>query len=275
MRTLAPTMICEDNLSIAWGRALLHVLAEPHDAAPLAVSISLATGEPEEVQSIRQAVDAALLREKKVSVPENAAMIFPSRTWKRCERLGRDAFYSEYLEQVLPRIKARMGASFHGTYFERMIRYIGFAKDKRREVNQLKHIIELWEKAKAKNRRPRSSALQVACFDPARDHNFAPVWGFPCLQQVSFAYDKAGGDVAVSAYYPCQYIFDRGYGNYLGLCDLGRFMAEAIGTRCMRVNCHVAAPLLGDVTKAAMRDVRRCVEDCMHELTGANVAGKP
>jgi thymidylate synthase len=102
--------------------------------------------------------------------------------------------------------------------------------------------------------RPRLSALQVSCFDPPKDHTGQPVRGFPCLQQVSFAYDNSGG-LAVSAYYPSQYIFDRGYGNYLGLCHLGQFMASEMGLQLVRLNCYVNSPLRGDTPKRALGDL--------------------
>jgi hypothetical protein len=101
--------------------------------------------------------------------------------------------------------------------------------------------------------------LQAACFDPVKDHTGQKLRGFPCLQQVSLSYDDEGG-LAVEAYYPTQYIFDRGYGNYLGLARLGRFMAHEMGLCLMRLNCFVAHPELGgDVTKEELRPLEAVV----------------
>ena len=265
MRTLAPTTICECNLTKAWGRAFQHAFASPHDAGPMTVSFGLsAAGEPQEDPAVRLAVDQALKaqRKAKVSVQENAAMLFPLRTWQCCQSQGRAAFYEHYRTQVFPRIKARMKGKCYGTYFERMIQYDD-------GVNQLEHIIEFWERCRKKNRRPRPSALLAACFDPHRDHTFEPLRGFPCLQQVSFSYDCVGKGLAISAFYPCQYVFDRGYGNYLGLSHLGKFIADALQLKLVRVNCFVAAPLLGDVTKASVSAVCSSVEKNLTESTVA------
>ncbi len=95
--------------------------------------------------------------------------------------------------------------------------------------------------------------MQLSCFDPAKDHTGQPVRGFPCLQQVGLSHD---GDkrIAVHAFYPTQYIFDRGYGNYLGLCHLGSYIAHQTGLQFARLNCYIGEPHLGDVNK---RDLAR------------------
>lgn len=261
MRTLAPITISESTLTKAWGRAFQHVFQNPHDAGPMAVSFGLSdAGEPQEDPAVRRTVDQALRsqRKVKVSVQENAAMLFPQRTWQLYQEQGRAAFYKHYITDIFPRIKSLTKRKFYGTYFERMIRYAD-------GVNQLEHIIEFWKRCRKTNRRPRPSSLLAACFDPHRDHTFEPLRGFPCLQQVSFAYDQNGKGLAISAFYPCQYVFDRGYGNYLGLSHLGKFMADALQLRLVRVNCFVAAPLLGDVTKSSVASVCSCVKQCLEE----------
>lgn len=78
---------------------------------------------------------------------------------------------------------------------------------------------------------------------------------------MSFAYNRTGKGLAVSAYYPSQYVFDRGYGNYLGLAHLGMFVADALQLNLLRVNCFVAAPLLsGGATKTSLSSLVRSVE---------------
>lgn len=94
--------------------------------------------------------------------------------------------------------------------------------------------------------------MQVSIYDPPRDHNGSGQGGFPCLQQISFGWNDRGG-LVVSAYYPTEWIFNRGYGNYLGLCQLGAFMAHEMQLRLERVNVFVALPERGGVPKAALR----------------------
>ncbi len=98
--------------------------------------------------------------------------------------------------------------------------------------------------------------------------------GFPCLQQVSFGYDDEGG-LSISAYYPTQYIYDRAYGNYLGLCQLGAFMARSLGLSLSRFNCFIVHPELGDTTKEEVKDVADIVRNHLEarEESGNNADG--
>ena len=255
MLTDAPRIIDEANLSLAWGRALLFVLEQSsHNLVPLVISIrDITDNVPQETASIRKALDGNLKLHDKCSCDVTAFTIFPQRLWAQRTFPDRQAFYAMYLECVLPRLKARDHKNSHGTYFERMISYRGSKKkddDYLPEAkNQLEHIIAIWHRDKANGRRPRHSALQIACFDPVKDHTGGALLGFPCLQQVSFSYDEEG-NLAVNAYYPTQYIFDRAYGNYLGLSHLGRFMACEIGLKLTRINCFIGQPSLGnDISK--------------------------
>jgi hypothetical protein len=46
-----------------------------------------------------------------------------------------------------------------------------------------------------------------------------------------------GDGLCVTGFYPMQYLFERAYGNYLGLCRLGRFMAAQIDLPFARMVC--------------------------------------
>lgn len=123
-------------------------------------------------------------------------------------------------------------------------------------VDQLAKILDFWNSTET----PRRSALQAACFDPQRDHHLKARSGFPCLQQVSFSHDSSGG-LAITGYYPSECILDRGYGNYLGLCHLGRYMAHNMGLRLARMNCIVSHPLLsGSARKTPLRALAELVQ---------------
>lgn len=189
------------------------------------------------------------------SIKVSASTIFPFEDWRRQGSPECRAFSDWYLMEFLPRIKARDSRNGTGTYFERMVCFRGLRRKNsiytERTCNQLDFIIDIWKKAAAKRRRPRQSALQVGCFDPAKDHTGQPVRGFPCLQQVGFGYDDDNG-LSVNAFYPTQFIFDRAYGNYLGLFNLGTFMAEQLGLRMNRLNCFIARPELGSIPKGKL-----------------------
>ena len=248
--------ICEENLSHAWAKALLHVVQAGHRAhLPLMISIGGFVGnEPIEDPVIRKALDTALRanREGASTVSETAMLIFPFDFWKLTRRPDIDAFTGLYMQKYLPRLRARNRLNARGTYFQRMVSYQGVKCNGGKIVieptNQLKHIIEIWKRDRKNGRRPRRSALQVSCFDPPKDHNGSALSVFPCLQQVSFGYyEDNHRSLAVNAYYPTQYVFDRAYGNYLGLCHLGHFMARELDLDLVRFNCFVGCPELGRV----------------------------
>lgn len=270
MSTKLPKLICEDNLSYAWGRAFLNVFDRSSShLCPLNISITGFTdGVPAEVLELRQALDSSLANEDKFSCAISAATIFPFRQWRHVTSFPRDKLYRWYMGALLPRLKKRCPANQYGTYFERMIAFQGVKKKNGKEivepVNQLEHIISDWTKKRSHPKRPRQSALQVVCFDPAKDHTGQSVRGFPCLQQVSFAYDDNGG-MAVNAFYPTQYIYDRAYGNYLGLCQLGGFMAHAMGLTLVRFSCFIGHPELGGVRKCDVRALADTVRQMLPE----------
>lgn len=262
MRTNPPVIISETNLSWAWAKAFLHVMAPGgDDSAPLVISLGgFENSVPVEDHRLRQAVDVTLQHHGGVSIEDNAFMIFPHRVWRRGAQ-DRHWLFARY-ERMLPKIKALNAKNCYGTYFGRMVGFAGAKGDVLHTVNQLDHILAVWERDQAKGHRPRLSALQVSCLDPAKDHTGQPVRGFPCLQQVSFAYDDAGG-LAVSAYYPSQYVFDRGYGNYLGLCHLGQFMAHEMKLKLVRLNCYVNSPVHGDAAKKALGALKSAAEQAV------------
>ncbi len=254
-----PVLIESANLSAAWGRTMLHAWKQSGTAsAPMVLSVSrFVPSLPPEDQEIRNAVDQELLRCGKVSVRISGMTIFPYDTW--CRR-GRPPCreYSDFCTQkLLPRMKAQDRRNQKGTYFERIMAYTGINSKGARRVDQLSTVVDLIRNG---NRWPRHSALQIACFDPAKDHTGQPVRGFPCLQQIGIAREGERG-IALNVYYPTQYIFDRGYGNYLGLCHLGAFIAHETGREFVRLTCFVGQPQRGTVTKSALRGLIHLLEE--------------
>ena len=77
--------------------------------------------------------------------------------------------------------------------------------------------------------------LQIGVFNPTLDHSAAAQLGFPCLQHVTFA--PLDGGLCVNAFYASQYIVERAYGNYVGICRLGQFAAHELGFKLLRMTC--------------------------------------
>jgi hypothetical protein len=268
MSTEAPIIIERSNLSHAWADAFLSV-ARPgqRNTKPLLITIGgFVPPLPPENEDFRRTLDDRLIVLGKNPSEISAMVIFPYKIWVRRRRPNCKEFSSICVERLLPRLKKLDRRNQNGTYFERMMAYTGVQRNGARIVNQLQFVIDLLRR----NRRPRESALQIACFDPAKDHTGQPVRGFPCLQQVGLAYDNHG-NLALNAFYPTQYIFDRAYGNYLGLCHLGHFLAHETGLKFARLTCLIGKPELGDVNKSELTAIVRVATSLIENVASNNI----
>jgi hypothetical protein len=235
-------MISDSNLSRAWSRLLLTVLGGAGtEVSPLILSVS---GFDETVivpedPAVRQAVDELLKRKGRLTVEDVAFTIFPQRLWEM-SRGDRTRLFTLY-RATFPRWQAmNRKANGRGLYFERMIMYGRGPCD----GNQLEWILSQYGSRAG----VRRSMLQATTFDPGRDHVASAQLGFPCLQQVSFEPTAAG--LVVNAFYATQQIFDKAYGNYLGLAQLGAFMAHEMDMPLARVNVMVGVAKLERITKS-------------------------
>ena len=238
----APTVIDDNNLSGAWARLLLRVLGGAGtEVAPLILSLT-GFGENDTVpedMAIRQALDRLLKRKGKFVVEDVAFTIFPQRLWQM-SRGDRGRLFARY-RATFPRWQAmNRKANGRGLYFERMVMYGRGPCD----GNQLEWILSQFNSRAG----VRRSMLQATTFDPGRDHVASAQLGFPCLQQVSFEPTSAG--LVTNAFYATQQIFDKAYGNYLGLAQLGAFMAHEMGMPLARLNVMVGVAKLERITKS-------------------------
>ena len=249
----------EDDLSVAWAKAFFRVVDEG-EISPLTVVIrDFSDGEPREVAPIRRLLDDALGADANgLSCNEIANTIFPKSLWN--PKADRQRLYDRY-RRVMPRV-LRDRRNRYGVYFQRMIAY---DQDPAYQggVNQLEKIIQTWHGG---NR--RRSAFQVAIFDPRKDNYNQPLRGFPCLQQVAFAQQGSDG-LSVTGFYATQYIFERAYGNYLGLCRLGRFMAQEMGRQLTQVSCVSSPATAGPKTKGYLRELARGIQGILDQLEEA------
>lgn len=130
-----------------------------------------------------------------------------------------------------------------GLYFERLTMFPGAQCN----GNQLEFIIQQY----ARRDGVRDSMLQASLFDPARDHSGSAQLGFPCLQHVSFVPTKDG--MVTNAFYATQQLFNKAYGNYLGLAQLGRFVAKECGMKPARLNVYIGVAKLEKIAKTDPR----------------------
>lgn len=245
MKTLVappPLVIDDTNLSRAWARLLLQVLdGAGTKVAPLVLSLSGFREDSSAVEdpAVRQALDCLLKQKGRLVVDDVAFTIFPQRLWEM-SRGDRNRFFALY-GATFPRWQAmNRKANGRGLYFERLVMYGRGPCD----GNQLEWILSQFNSRTG----VRRSMLQATTFDPGRDHDATARLGFPCLQQVSFVPTAAG--LVTNAFYATQQIFDKAYGNYLGLMQLGAFMAHEMGMPLARLNVMVGIAKLERITKS-------------------------
>ena len=256
--TSDPIMISEESVSLAWGKALK--AACENQNRPLSVSIAGFSGnEPLENLEIRNVLDELFRRKKVVSVLETSETIFPYNRWRRSKE-SINSLSSWYLERYLPKHRGRCRRRkliVKETYFERLIAFKGFKNQKKGLqdilINQLKKILFVYNHYKKIKNKPSPSKYIASLYNPSTDAlNLSPYVPFPCLQQVGFVFSD--GAVTVNGYYTIQFLMKRGYGNYLGLCRLGQFMAHETQLRFGRMNCFVANPRI-DYPKRELDEV--------------------
>jgi hypothetical protein len=203
------------------------------------------SGTIHEEPRVRNALDALLSATDNWDIETIAFTIFPDQLYKI---VGQDRVrLFELYAMVAPRYHAlNSAANGRGLYFERLTMfgrgpYAG---------NQLEFIIQ----QHAARPGVRRSMFQAAVFDPGVDHVRSAQLGFPCLQHVSFV--PTPGGLVLNAFYATQQLFDKAYGNYLGLCRLGAFMSREMGVRLARVNVFVGVLKLERINKGDSRILR-------------------
>ncbi|MCK1333440.1 thymidylate synthase [Bradyrhizobium sp. CW9] len=237
-----PFAVERDNLSLAWGDVFLRLLSSGvKEIAPLSISITGFSndGAPTENDEIRKRLDS-LLEQKGVTIDTEtvAFTIFPQEYWELANK-SRGEFFSLYRESFTRIQDWSPKHNKRGSYFQRLVDYQGNDEGH----NQLEWILEEY----ARSPTQRVSQFQATTFNPLLDHSRTAQLEFPCLQHVSFV-PMQDGTLAMNAFYATQQIFRKGYGNYLGLCRLGAFMAAEMGLKLGRVFINVGVAKM-DVRK--------------------------
>jgi hypothetical protein len=261
-KTTRSLLIDEPNLSTAWARAFLQIIdGSGKRIAPLALTVrGFENGQPFEDAGVRAALDTALVALGQQEVHTVANTIFPSSVW-RFSRGDRGRFYETYLKNVPRYVALARSKNSRGLYFARLIAY----GDGPCEGNQLEYMIQSYTERKG----VRTSMFQAAIFNPGRDHIKSAQLGFPCLHSISFV--PCDGELLVNAFYPTQQVFEKAYGNYLGLCRLGAFMAEQMGLEMRQLSCFVGVEKLDNVAKSA-QELHSLIDACRSHIAEADLA---
>lgn len=256
-KALCPTIIEADNISQGWGR-VVSKLMEPgiNELAPLLLTVS--HGGVENIQEempIRSALDQLLEEKSLTSVDVVAWTIFPEDYWKLAKG-NRELFFREYISSFQRVQEFNRRDNRKGSYFQRLIDHKGGGHG----PNQLDFIL----RQHAERPASRRSMWQATVFDAARDHSRTAQLQFPCLQQISFTF-LDNGAVVLNAFYATQQLLKKGYGNYLGLLHLGRFMAGQMGRPFEGISVYIGVAKIDGIAKSdsMVEELLAVIHECV------------
>lgn len=268
-----PFLVNEPSLSRAWAKAILHVVDHSGpEISPLIMSVTGfdEAGAAAETPAVRTALDALLLAKGMRSVEDVAFTIFPQRLWQIAQ--GDRALLFKYYRDAFPRYQAMNPRdNRRGLYFERLISYGSGPCD----GNQLEWILSQFGGREG----VRRSMFQASVFDPARDHVADAQLQFPCMQHMSF--EPTADGLIVNAFYATQQLFVKAYGNYLGIAQLGAFMAHEMKTKFVRMNVIIGVAKFERISKTdpALAPLIAASRTCLAEPVApkdlAIIAGAP
>jgi len=269
----------EDDLATAWAKAYRKMWKTPkRELSPFAVTVCNPSGIviPDSIKHpMVRSLDACLKACDKGYQPVDlvATTIFPERTWKLCDG-DRKEFYRESMLNLRTYAKWEPNKNRCGMYFGRLF---GFGIDHRtgkslgyeagkamREAsgNQVEHLIRQLTKSVKTGRSVARMQLQAATFDPMRDMTTSGQPSFPCMQHIAFNTDIKSLSLELTAFYATQQLYVKAYGNWLGLCRLGAFIACQSGLNLTRFTCFAnvqkmdKSPVPGAERDALNREVR-------------------
>lgn len=251
--TKTKSLVIENaNLSLAWAEVFNALMQSGvKEIVPLQVTISGITKDGQiEIPEVRRLIDTVLEMEGLASCATVAGTIFPASMWN--PELPREVLFERY-RRTLPHLR-KFKQNVNGIYFERLMQY------GENNFNQLDFFI----KSRTEKRNKRRSVLQASLVEPERDLTNQPLRGFPCLQQVSFA-PFGNKELAVNGFYGTQYIYQKAYGNYLGLLNLWRFVAHELGLQLTQISCFTGIAQLG-IEKSKVKELARNLETVLGDL---------
>ena len=234
-------MIVEsDSVGGAWLGALEQiVLHTGKEVSPIILKINNHSADSNEDDDLISEIDGFLEKHEATKIEATSGTIFP----QSLDGSGLSIF--DRYENIWKYVKTEP-KNKRGTYFRRLSAY---GEKRGQKVNQLKHIIDTYNGTDSRGAVHRRSALIATTFDPHLDHLSTPLLGFPCLQQVCFKPSVADQNMSMNAIYAMQHLDMRGYGNYLGLMRLGRFMARNMNLNFTHLNCMISVLKLDKMSK--------------------------
>ena len=235
-----------DSITECWLKALITMANEKcWGLSPVIANYSTNLPSPPYQEDLEHELNEYLGSVKQPQIDTTASTIFPKSLTG-----GNESVFDRF-DKVWKYVK-KDTRNYKGHYFRRLV---AFNEKSGVPINQLKHIIQTYNGIEGvRNPVHRRSALIAMTFDPSIDHTAQTMRGFPCLQQVCFI-PKKNGKMVLNAIYAMQHLADRAYGNYVGLKDLGDFMASQMGLELDEINCIASILELGKMKKSKAQEL--------------------
>jgi thymidylate synthase len=254
-------LVCGADVSRAWLAAVEHLLAQPGEqCSNLAVSIDDPTAE---VVDLRLELDTFAEAEGRrgqavPAIHSVAGTIFPSGLYRPAAKAPAEHLYE--MERLIRHVVRKHKENKRGTYFERLVAY-PLADGS--EVNQLDRVLKKLQRAAELGQR-NGNKFELATFHPGRDTNPR---AFPCLSHISITLLE--GRLDGTAVYRNQYFLARAYGNYLGLGEVLRFLANESGFALGELLC-VSSHAYLEAQEHGRARVEELLQRCGAALMGDN-----
>ena len=220
-----PIVICENSFQIAWAKAILALSNYNWNTWNVLIHID----DPQLYDQTTDDLLKSFAERQKLIPPKHVAhTIFPQTFLK--DDVSRDGLYKKYWRFFkLSRKKPHSG---WGTYFERMIRY----STPKGDIDQLGSIID---NIKSRSRNYGASYAMVIPY-PHRDLN--KLMGAPCLNYMTIQVEYTikpmkEKTINLLAVYRNHDFTERAYGNYLGLCNLLKYIARETDSSTGALTC--------------------------------------
>lgn len=211
---LLPKVIVNDSFQIAWIDAIKHLDSQGWDTWNLNVYIN----DPTLFDDRLDKIITNFTKENNILLPKHVAYtIFPYKQYKG--KGTANELYKKYIDRFYPWAIRRANNRW-GTYFYRMIHY----EQNNNIQNQLDNII------KAINNRTNLLRASYTIQIPYPGSETIRPRGGPCLNYLAIQIlPKPINKLGLLAIYRNHEFFERAYGNYLGLCNLIKFISEETG----------------------------------------------
>lgn len=220
----------EDNVSVAWLKAIEHLVNCGGECFNLMVSIK----NPTQIEpTIHTAYEQLLSIHGLLILKQVVYTIFPHSLYLQVNK-DPDRFFNRYnrVSGVYDRLRRRYPRKFGwGSYFRRMTSYpVSDEYGNITLVNQLGEIIQMMQDRVRIYKAAYTISIQIPGIDGRR------IMGGPCLNYMALQLKYPRVLNALAVYRNHDFI-QRSYGNYLGLGYIMEFVCDQTGYSMGTLNC--------------------------------------